>query len=115
MKILCSERPEFEEFALQNGLEIKRHSSDSLHPGFLFRLWPLNLLRKIPLMTFRILGAVTAMTILSVRGLLEDMSARFPGALKVLVNILDIDVKALRGLAEPLRVAITAAWAPHHD
>ena len=63
-------------------------------------------------MAFRIFGAITAVTIFRISGLLEDGSACFLGALEMFVYIRHIDVKTLRCLTEPLWVAIPDGGRP---
>src|SRR5258708_34014034 len=91
---------------------IKR-SASSLDSLFRFRM--MILLREVPLMAFGICGAIPAMAVFSIRGLLKDGGACFPGALEMFVDILHVDVEALRCLAEALRVAITGRRSPHHN
>jgi len=55
-----------------------------------------ELLREVPLMAFGILGAIAAGAIRRVCGLCEDLCARLFGARKMSVNIVDVDVEALR-------------------
>src|SRR2546425_11741742 len=62
-------------------------------PGF-------DLLREVPLMPFRILGAIAAVAVKRVCGFFQDLSARLPGAFKMLVHIVDADVEVLCCLAE---------------
>src|SRR5258708_38859698 len=80
-----------------------------------FRSPAANGLRKEPLLPLGIRRTVAAMTVLRVGGLLEDDGARSSRPLKMFVDALHIDVQALRGLAKPLRIAITGSRAPHHD
>src|ERR1700730_6999648 len=66
-------------------------------------------------MTLRILRAVTTLPVKPIFRLLENLCARFFGALEMLIHIWDIDVEALRGLAQPFRVSIFCAGISHHD
>src|SRR6266702_6966662 len=77
-------------------------------PGF-------ELLREVPLMPFRILGAIAPVAVKRVFRLFKDLSARLLGAFKMLVHIVDIDVEALCRVAEPLRIPILRARISHHD
>ena len=58
-------------------------------------------------MAFRIRHRITSMTVLRIGRLLEDAGTSFSRSLKMFVDALHIDVQTLRGLTEPLRVAIT--------
>src|SRR5258706_9133904 len=87
----------------------------SRSPGLPPRFGTANLLREVPLMSFRIFSAITAMAISRIRGLLEDHSAGFLRTLEMFVHVLHIDVQALCRLAEPLRVPIPGSGTPHHD
>src|SRR2546422_8065542 len=76
-------------------------------PGF-------DLLREVPLMPFRILGAIAAVAVKRVCGVFKDLSARLPGAFKMLVHIFDVDVEVLCCLAEPLRMLFIRGWGSLH-
>src|SRR2546426_8904832 len=71
-------------------------------PGF-------DLLREVPLMPFRILGAIAAVAVKRVGGVFQDLSARPPGAFKMLFPIVDIAVEGLCCLAEPLPILLLRA------
>src|SRR2546422_7589686 len=71
--------------------------------------------REVPLMPFRILGAIAAVAVKRVCGVFKDLSARLPGAFKMLVHIFDLCVEGLCCLAEPLRILLLPAWVSHHD
>src|SRR6266567_4164034 len=74
-----------------------------------------NVLREVPVMPFRIRGAVAAVAVEHILGFLKDHSARLPGLFIMLVHIANIDVQALRHTAEPLRILIIRTGASHHD
>ena len=66
----------------------------------------LDLLSEVPLMTFRVLRAVATVTIELIFRFLQDGCSCFPGACKMLVYIVYVDMEALRRLPQPLRVLI---------
>jgi hypothetical protein len=65
-------------------------------------------------MTFRILRSVTTVTIKLIFGFFQDFGSRFFGTLKMLVDIIYVDVETLRCLPDVSGSCISNQVA-HHD
>src|ERR1041384_778606 len=73
-----------------------------------------NMLSEIPLMTFRVFGAIAAVSVELVLRLLDDLRPCLFCRVVMLVHIVDYDVKALGYLPEVFRVLIVWSRVAHH-
>ena len=66
-------------------------------------------------MSLRIFRAIPAISIVGVFWLFQDLGSGFFCARKMFVNIVDIDVQTLSGLAESLGILVLGSGPSHHD
>src|SRR5207249_7981867 len=95
--------------------EHNRHSLARSASSLLLDEVPLDLLSEAPLMTFWIFRDKATVAVERIYGFLNDCCSCLPGVLATHVDIVNVDVEALRCLAEPPRVLIFRAGLSHHN